>query len=398
MGREDRWLLPEGIEEVLPSQALALDRLRSETLDLYRRWGYELVFTPFIEFIDSLLIGTGNDLDLMTFKVVDQLSGRLMGIRADMSPQVARIDAHQLRREGPVRLCYSGTVLHTRGDDFGGSRSPIQIGAELYGHSGVESDLEVISLMLESLALAGFGSVHLDLGHVGIYRGLAESAGLEPHQEAQLFDAIQRKAAPEISAIIEQVSPSSEFGRMFSELTDLNGGMEALADANRVLASASDDVQQHLETMHRLAAALQHRYPEIALHFDLAELRGYHYHTGLVFGAYVPGHGDTVARGGRYDDVGKVFGRARPATGFSADLKMLLGLGQRASGVRQTGIFAPHSDDSGLSAAVTGFRERGERVVCELPGQVVDAREVGCDRRLVQNGDEWMVQPIDESR
>jgi len=394
MNPQDRWLLPEGVEEVLPPRAAALDRLRSELLDLYRCWGYDLVYPASIEFLESLLIGTGNDLDLMTFKLTDQLSGRLMGVRADMSTQVARIDAHQLRKEGPVRLCYSGTVLHTRGDDFGGSRSPMQIGAELYGHAGVESDLEVISLMLESLVLAGIDGLHLDLGHVGIYRGLARNAKLSVDQEATLFDALQRKAEPEIKALLDAWSLDAEEARMLISLARLDGGAEALVEADRLLGAAGSQIQEHLATLRRLAAELEHRYPDVSLHFDLAELRGYHYHTGLVFGAYIPGYGDVVARGGRYDNIGAVFGRGRPATGFSADLKTLLVLGRHDSGVAPIAIFAPRSDDGSLTAAVDGLRARGERVIRELPGQTAQPEALGCDRCLVQHAGDWVVEPI----
>ena len=223
MNKTDRWLLPEGIEEVLPEQAKRLEQLRRTLLDTYESWGYDLVMPPLIEYLESLLTGTGNDLDLQTFKLTDQLTGRLMGVRADMTPQVARIDAHQLNRETPTRLCYMGTVLHTRTDGFAGSRSPLQVGAELYGHAGIESDVEVISLMLETLAKSGVAAPFVDLGHVGIYRELVKQAGLDREQEATLFDSLQRKANTEIAEYLKDWKLDSKIASAIAALTDLNG-------------------------------------------------------------------------------------------------------------------------------------------------------------------------------
>ena len=390
---DDRWLLPEGIEEVLPPQAARLEWLRRALLDHYATWGYELVVPPFVEFLDSLLTGTANDLDLQTFKVTDQLSGRLMGVRADMTPQVARIEAHQLKRELPTRLCYIGTVLHTRDDGFAGSRCPLQVGCELYGHSGFESDLEVLSLMLETLGLAGIDELHLDLGHVAIFRGLAGRAGLDPECEGLLFEALQRKAAAEIQALLRDWGIEPEAAELLCRLADLHGGEDVLAEAGRVFLRVPE-TEQHLERLHQVVAGVQRRFPRLHLHFDLAELRGYHYHTGLVFSAYTPGHGKAVARGGRYDDVGRVFGRARPATGFSADLKTLLALGRGPAEEPSTPIFAPRSDDPALEALVGALRNQGEPVVSELPGQSGGAWEMGCGRVLVQRESGWMVEPL----
>ncbi|MDE2089707.1 MAG: ATP phosphoribosyltransferase regulatory subunit [Gammaproteobacteria bacterium] len=389
----DRWLLPEGIEEVLPEAAARLERLRRALLDLYGSWGYELVMPPFIEYLESLLTGTGSDLDLQTFKLIDQLTGRLLGVRADMTPQAARIDAHQLKRDVPVRLCYLGTVLHTRPEGFGGSRSPLQVGAELYGHGGTESDVEVLCLMLETLALTGVRQVHVDLGHVGIFRALARQARLAPGQEASLFDALQRKALPEIRELLAQYSIAADAGRMIAELAQLNGGDEVLAEAAGALRGASDEALAALESLGRVAAAVRRRVSGLPLYFDLAELRGYRYQTGVVFAAFVPGYGQEIARGGRYDDIGRVFGRARPATGFSADLKTLVALGDGGAGapVAAAGIFAPWSDDPALQAMIRELRLRGERVIGCLPGQTGGARQMGCDRVLVQRAGGWQV-------
>lgn len=392
----DRWLLPEGIEEILPPEARRLERLRRELLDLYDRWGYEQVFPPLIEFLESLLTGTGHDLELQTFKLIDPLSGRLLGIRADMTPQVARIDAHHLKRTVPTRLCYVGTVLHTRGDGFGGSRSPIQVGAELYGHCGYESDLEVLSLMLETLAVAGLADAHLDLGHVAIFRGLIRQAGLHPEQESVLFEALQRKALPEIHAILADCGPPAALRDMFLALAELNGGREILAQAERVLADAVGEVRQALATLGQLAAALERRLPELPITFDLAELRGYRYHTGVVFSAYVPGQGQAVAQGGRYDEIGQVFGRARPATGFSTDLKTLLALGSAPAVLPSGAIYAPQDDDPALAVLVDELRRRGERVIYALPDADPGLRALGCDRVLLRRGEGWTVAPVTE--
>lgn len=396
---KDRWLLPEGIEELLPEAAARLEQLRRALLDLYSSWGYELVMPPFIEYLESLLTGTGGDLDLQTFKLTDQLTGRLMGVRADMTPQAARIDVHQLKRDVPVRLCYLGTVLHTRPDGFAGSRSPLQVGAELYGHAGIESDVEVLCLMLETLALTGVRQVHVDLGHVGIFRALARQARLDPGQEASLFDALQRKALPEIRERLGQYSIAPDAGRMLLELAQLNGGDEVLAGAAGALRGASDQALAALENLRLVATALRRRVPGLPLYFDLAELRGYRYQTGVVFAAFVPGYGQEIARGGRYDDIGRVFGRARPATGFSTDLKTLMALGDGSAGAPVTagGIFAPWSDDAALQAMIRELRLQGERVIWCLPGQTGCARQMGCDRVLVQRAGAWQVTAADQA-
>lgn len=391
---EDRWLLPEGIEEILPPEARRLERLRRDLLDLYDSWGYELVIPPFIEFLESLLTGTGNDLDLQTFKLTDQLSGRMMGVRADITPQVARIDAHLLKRDMPTRLCYMGTALRTRSNGLGGSRSPLQIGAELYGHAGYQSDLEVLSLMLESLVMAGVADVHLDLGHVAIFRSLVRQARLSSEQEGLLFEALQRKALPEISELLASYELSEAMRDMFLALADLNGGEEVLREAEQLLASANEEVYQALETLHQIAAAIQHRLPGLPINFDLAELRGYRYHTGVVFAAYVSGQGQAVAKGGRYDEIGRVFGRSRPATGFSADLKHLLSLGQGNPLPADT-IYAPWADDPALNALINELRGRGERVIHALPGIDPDPATLGCNRLLVLQGDDWAVVPVE---
>lgn len=384
----ENWRLPDGIEELLPAEVVEIESLRRKVLDLFHGWGYETVIPPLIEYLESLLTGTGNDLDLQTFKLTDQLTGRMMGVRADMTPQVARIDAHRLNREGPVRLCYLGSVLHTRPEISGATRSPIQVGAELYGHAGIESDLEVIRLMLEMLDLAGQESLVLDLGHVGIYRSLVERADLSAQDEFMLFDALQRKASVEVEAVVGGVKDEGLRSQLLA-LKDLNGGVEVLEEAKTLLDPSA---HQAISTLELIAETVSRQQWNVEMHFDLAELRGYDYHTGVVFAAYAPGKGEAVAQGGRYDNVGAVFGRARPATGFSADIKNLVASGGDRN-YPLPAIFAPHSEDGALSAEIDNLRRSGERVIVELPGQNETAGDMGCDRQLVLNDGGWTVEP-----
>ncbi|HOB61045.1 MAG TPA: ATP phosphoribosyltransferase regulatory subunit [Candidatus Competibacteraceae bacterium] len=390
---QDRWLLPEGIEEILPPAAGRLEQLRRDLLGLYQSWGYELVVPPLIEFLESLLTGAGDDLELQTFKLTDQLSGRMMGVRADMTPQVARIDAHLLKREGPSRLCYMGAVLRTRADGFGGSRSPYQAGVELYGHRGHESDLEVLMLMLETLQVARVGAVHLDLGHVAIFRALIGQAGLSREREVLLFEALQRKALPEIRQRLAEWALPTLSHQWLLALAELNGGPEILDVADARLAAAGEAVRASLASLRWLVDMLRRQWPDLPIHIDLAELRGYYYHTGVLFSAYVPGQGQAVAQGGRYDEIGQVFGRARPATGFSTDLATLLLLGATPE-VAATGVYAPPVGDGALERQVAALRSQGERVVRALPGAAVEPRSLGCDRVLAQRDEEWLVIPL----
>jgi ATP phosphoribosyltransferase regulatory subunit len=394
MSKQDKWLLPEGIEEVLPPAAWRLECARRELLDMFATWGYELVIPPFIEYLESLLTGTGNDLDLQTFKLTDQLTGRMMGVRADITPQAARIDAHPLKREAPSRLCYVGTVLRTRSDGFGASRSPLQVGAELFGHGSIESDIEILSLVLETLSLLAIEDVHVDLGHVGIFRGLAEEAGLDARQESDLFDALQRKAMAEIRELLDASGADEAQRRRLAALVDLNGGHEVLASARERLAGAGPAVMAALDNLCAIADTMQARAGGASLYFDLAELRAYNYQTGMSFAVFVPGRGQEIARGGRYDDIGRVFGRARPATGFSTDLKTLMDLSQREFGVRAAAILAPAGDAPALLAAIRELRSRGERVITSLPGQQGDAAGMGCDRQLVEDNGNWTVKSV----
>lgn len=393
MATVDRWLLPDGIEEVLPPEAARIEVARRQVLDLFQGWGYEFVVTPHIEYLESLLVGASQDLDLRTFKVVDPLSGRQMGFRADITPQVARIDAHSLRREGPSRLCYAGSVLHANPRALSTSRSPIQLGAELYGDASIASDLEVISLMLAMLELWQVPDVHMDLGHVGIYRGLARAAGLSGETEQRLFDALQRKATDEVVELTASLAEGP--ARMLRALVNLSGDRSVLAQAREILGGAPAPVLAALDDLLELAERLSARFPGLPLYFDLGELRGYHYHTGVVFAAFVPGVGQSIAQGGRYDDFGADFGRARPATGFSTDLKTLVTLGRAEVELPSGGVWMPDSPDIALWQAACRLRARGQRVVQALPGQAAAAAlEAGCDSQLILQGGSWEVAPL----
>lgn len=394
MNQDNTWLLPEGIDELLPAQARSLESLRRSLLDCYAGWGYQLVITPFIEFLESLLTGTGKDLDLQTFTLTDQVSGRQLGVRADITPQAARIDAHRLRHEAPTRLCYIGSVLRTLGNGFSGSRSPLQIGAELYGHAGVESDVEIVRLMMETLRVSGMQDVYLDLGHVGIYRALAEAAGLSERQEASLFEALQRKAATEIQALVDSFELDADMRGMLLALAELNGGEDVLPRARAALAAAPAEVAEAIDYVEAVASQLRQQLPDLPVHFDLAELRAYHYQTGVVFAAFVPGEGQEVARGGRYDKIGEVFGRARPATGFSADLKTLMRLGSHARQPLEGAVLAPSELEPGLQAKIAELRAAGTVVIRELPGQLGHPTQMGCKYRLQKQADTWEIVPL----
>ena len=390
MKTHNSWILPEGIEEILPPRAEQMDRLCREIIDLYTTWGYQLVIPPMIEYMDSLLTGTGKDLDLQIFKLTDQLSGRLMGVRADTTPQVARIDAHNLKRDVPTRLCYLGTVLHTRPENTGGNRSPLQVGAELYGHKGIESDIEVLCLMIETIKKAGLENIHVDLGHVGIYNNLIQLAMLDEDSESALFDVLQRKAMPELNEMISAGMLPAEVGKMFKALITSIGSIEDFREATDLFENISPEIKDCLRDLQSMAEMVSKRMPEVSLNFDLSELRGYHYHTGIVFTAYVPGYGQGIAFGGRYDDIGSAFGRARPATGFSTDIKTLLGLNNKNVEGR-CGIYAPRSDDPDQEQAIINLRSQGEIVICELAEQDDTAEDMGCDRRLELQAGQWTV-------
>jgi ATP phosphoribosyltransferase regulatory subunit len=395
MQQKDSWLLPDGIDEILPEEAKQLERMRRKILDSFACWGYELVIPPFIDFLDSLLTGSGHDLELQIFKLTDQISGKMLGVRPDMTPQVARIDAHNINAEWPTRLCYAGTILHTKGDPLEKTRSPMQIGAELYGHAGKDSDVEVIRLMLEMLAISGLLNVHLDLGHVGIYRALSKQAGLNDAQEAELFDVLQRKARPELQELMGGYNIDNQLKTMFLKLPELNGGKETIAKARTILLGANGEVKQALADLEAIAEQLAVHFPSLPISFDLAELRGYHYHTGVVFAAFVPSVGREIARGGRYDNIGAIFGRERPATGFSADLKVLSALSKTSYRHEPRAlIFAPYLIDASLSEKIRDLRAEGLAVIQQLPGQTGTAAELKCTAVLEQDHQNWVIRPL----
>lgn len=387
MARVDHWQLPDGVEELLPAQAEGVEALRRQLLDLYRSWGYQLVIPPLVEFTESLLVGLGEDIDLLTFKLTDQLSGRALGIRADITPQVARIDAHSLGDPGVTRLCYAGSTLHTRPKTPFASRSPIQLGAELYGDDSLDADIEVMRLMLATLGCAGLTDITLDLGHVGVYEAVLAAAGLTGDLEKTVFDALQRKSLPDLRLALEGVEPQR--ADLIIALVDLHGGPQVLEQARALFAEPVPAALPALAALEEAAQVMTRGHDGLQLYFDLAELRGYHYHTGLVFAAYVPGSGQALANGGRYNLLGEVFGRSRPATGFNTDLKALV---QRLPGTGESAgaISAPSATDATLAAAVAALRAEGEIVIYQL-GSGVDAR---CDRQLVARDGKWQVEAL----
>ncbi len=386
--RAETWLLPDGIQDVLPKDAIRLEALRRRLLDLYQSWGYELVFPPLVEYLESLLTGSSHDLELMTCKITDQLTGRLMGVRADITPQVARLDAHCLPHEHTARYCYSGTILTTLPQGLSTSRAPIQIGAELYGCAGVAADIEIIRLMLTTLLQAGVPQIHLDLGHVAVFRELAKAAQLSVEQESQLFDIYQRKSLPELQALGSQL-PQAEW---FVALGQLSGGVQVIEQAQLAFANAPDKVKQALADIQTIVQALQGFADNVSISVDLSELRGYHYHTGLVFAAYTAHSAAEIAKGGRYDCIGEAFGRARPATGFSADLKTLVSFVEQVAATRK--IFAPAIDDNSLQIMMTQLRYQGHIVIQALTDDRSTAQQLGCTQQLVLRQQTWQVEDL----
>lgn len=379
------WLLPEYVEDILPHYARAAEQLRRRLLDLFDAHGYDLVSPPLVEYLESLLTGAARDLDLKTFKVMDGLSGRMLGVRADMTPQAARIDAHLINHQGPTRLCYAGPVLRTKPSGMQGGREPFQIGAELFGHAGIEADLEIQELLLAALKTAGVPDLRLSLGHAGLFRALAKGAGLTTDQSAAIFAALRDKDVPEVDALTEALT--MPWRDAFRALPNLYGGQDALTAARAALPELPA-VRRALDDLERLLAAGQ----GAALAVDLADLRGDGYHNGVMFAAYAGGQSRAVALGGRYDGAGTVFGRSRAATGFSLDLRQILDCLPDPS--PRAGILACLSDEAAMAGVIAGLRAAGERVVMELPGQEAHRAELGCDRMLVKQGQNWTVQDL----
>lgn len=377
------WLLPENIADVLPAEARKIEELRRRLLDRFRSYGYEMVMPPLLEYIESLLTGAGSDLNLRTFKLVDQLSGRTLGLRADMTPQVARIDAHLLNRQGVTRLCYAGNVLHTRPRGLHATREQIQIGAEIYGHGGLEADVEIQQLMLDALRLAGLAKVRLDLCHAGVLAALMDGQPAVTALGETLYEALAGKDVPQLAELTASLEPVTRDA--LRALPMLYGDASVLAEA-RARLPQRPEIGRALDDLEFLAGQVEGA--EVMI--DLADLRGYAYHSGVMFSAYVDGVPNAVARGGRYDQIGQAYGRARAATGFSLDLREVA----RVSPVeaRSSAILAPWQHGDALRASVAALRDAGEVVIQALPGHEHDLDEFACDRVLVERNGAWVVE------
>lgn len=393
MSARTRWLLPAGIEEVLPREAAILETYRRKSLDLFSSWGYQLVIPPFVEFLDSLLVGECEDLDLQTFKLTDQLSGRMMGVRADMTPQVARIDAHMIKSEAPTRLCYCGTVLHTLPETSGGTRSPLQLGAELYGHQGLASDIEIITLMSTTLQTSGIPKVTIDIGHTGIFQALAGKANLSEEVQTELLTMLQRKSVSDLQGILTTIECSSDIKQALLNLVNMRGPQEVLQKARKQLSVGGSELIDSINYLEELNQTLSNKLNDTDLHFDLADSHGYHYQKGIEFTAYCTASNLELARGGRYDNIGENFGRARPATGFSADLRQIINASTHAESTKNA-IFAPLTNDASLSTIVTELRSNGEVVIAGLSDEPDEAKSLGCTRILYNNKNNWIVRDI----
>lgn len=383
------WLLPEHIADVLPSQARHIEELRRALLDMARGYGFELVMPPLLEHLDSLLSGTGRELDLKTFKLVDQLSGRTLGVRADTTPQVARIDAHLLNRHGVTRLAYCGPVLHTRPERLHATREPLQFGAEIYGHAGLEAELEVIELALDGLRAAGIEAPVLDLGDARILRGVLAGVPADAAALNDIVAALARKDGSTVAAMSEGFA--AETRTALSTLLRLYGGAEVL-DAAREQLPARAPIRAALDDLAWLASHIRRTHPQVRVGFDLADMSGYAYYSGVRFALYGAGASDSLVRGGRYDEVGAVFGRNRPAVGFSLDLKALVELAPPHP--PRAAVRAPWGEDAALRDAIRVLREQGETVVCVLPGHEHEGQEFDCDRELVQADGRWALRAL----
>ena len=381
------WLLPEFIEDVLPTEAARIEQLRRDLLDLFKVHGYQYVIPPTLEYLESLITGTGSDLDLATFKVVDQLTGRLMGIRADMTPQAARIDAHMLNQQGVSRLCYAGTVLRTKPDGLARTREPLQVGAELFGHAGIESDIEIQRLMIKALQLLGLEDIHIDFSHVAIFESLVKAGNIGADLEQALYGALQSKDKAAVATLVKDLDAPIQ--QALLSLTELNGDVRVLDKALKALPDLPE-IAQALANLSAVANKLGDLNVQVS--FDLGELRGYHYHSGIVFAAYAQGYTGPVALGGRYDEVGIAFGRARPATGFSIDLRGIVTA--LAPAHLPKAILAPEDNDAALLAKIEALRNEGLVVIQVLPHAQVDAAELNCDTALVFRDGEWHIEAL----
>ena len=381
------WLLPEFIEDVLPAEAARIEQLRRQLLDLFKVHGYQYVIPPMLEYLESLITGTGHDLDLATFKVVDQLTGRLMGVRADTTPQAARIDAHILNQQGVSRLCYAGTVLRTKPDGLARTREPLQLGAELFGHAGIEADIEIQRLMIKALQLMGLSDLHIDFSHVAIFENLIQSANIQPALEQALYAALQSKDKSAVASLASGLDATIQQALM--ALTDLNGDVTMLDKAESVLPKLQA-ITKAVAELRAVAANLSDLNVQVG--FDLSELRGYHYHSGMVFAAYAQGYAGPLALGGRYDEVGSAFGRARPATGFSLDLRGVITA--LAPATLPKAILAPAGCEKDLLSEIEALRIEGLVVIQALPNVTTNAKELNCDSQLVLRDGKWLIENL----
>jgi ATP phosphoribosyltransferase regulatory subunit len=383
------WLLPEHIADVLPEQARRIEELRRALLDRARGYGFELVMPPLLEHLESLLSGTGRELDLKTFKLVDQLSGRTLGLRADTTPQAARIDAHLLNREGVTRLCYCGPVLHTRSSGLSGTREPLQLGAEIFGHAGLEADLEAAELALDALSSAGLTDLVLDLADARVLRGVLAGVPLDSEALQEVVQALSQKDGSALAELTRAVPEAARAG--LRALPKLYGGAEVLAAARQALPQRAL-IAEALDQLQWLASHLQRAFPALRIGFDLSDMSGYAYYSGPRFAIYGKGSSDALARGGRYDEVGAIFGRNRPAVGFSLDLKSLAEVAGHAP--VPAAIRAPWGEDPGLRDAVRRLREAGEIVLSVLPGQPPPQAAFDCDREMICVEGRWVLRSL----
>jgi ATP phosphoribosyltransferase regulatory subunit len=393
VSKDKYWLLPEGVDESLPYEAAGIESLRRLMLDNFARWGYQLVIPPIIEYVDSLLAGGAEDLELQTFKVVDRGTGRLIGLRADMTPQLTRIDTHRMPTKSPQRFCYSGPVAHTFSEKFAGSRNPLQIGAELFGHSGVESDAEIITLLVNSLSIANIRSLTIEVTHIGIFRGICAAASFTDEFEDQVLKALVKKDRTSLIEMLEGESVDSLVMESLLALIDLNGDLDIINDARVAFSSLPKSVSEAIDELAALCDLLKQFVPQVELHVDLAELRGYRYHSGIMFAAYVPEMGRSIAWGGRYDGVQKELGRDRGATGFSTDLRILEQFLEKDERF-ETIVIAPCGNDKKLLAAMDRYRKEGYIVIQTLPGQSTDWDHLNIEFRLVKKNEEWILENL----
>jgi ATP phosphoribosyltransferase regulatory subunit len=384
----NRWLLPENIADILPSEARKIEDLRRILLDRFQAYGYELVMPPMLEYLDSLLTGSGQDLNLKTFKLVDQISGRTLGLRADMTPQVARIDAHLLNRQGVTRLCYAGSILHTRAAAGSSSREQLQLGAEIYGHAGWEADLEIQALLNDVLNMSQVGEITLDMSHAGLLTAILGDFAPKLESLEALYSALQTKDLPGLKLVLQDWP--TEVKSAVLGLANLSGSPKKVLEQARQNLPKTAAVKAALDELERLCAAVADLPNSPQLNLDLSDLKGYQYHSGVMFAAYVEGLPVAIARGGRYDMVGKAFGRSRPATGFSLDIMTLARISKKDS--RKTAILAPWSNDQTLSQEIAQLRSQGQVVIQLLPGHEQDGDEFHCDRELVNQKGAWVIK------